>query len=119
MRAAALAALDPSGELDPAIEPGVAAIMQRATSSGYIRNRLTVLNGGGVVRPAIAAVDGAALAASALADNSGLALRWERIHAARIKGYEGDSCAECGNFTLVRNGTCLKCDTCGATSGCS
>ena len=35
------------------------------------------------------------------------------------KGYEGDSCGECGNFTLVRNGTCLKCDTCGATSGCS
>jgi len=38
---------------------------------------------------------------------------------ARLKGYEGDSCQECGNFTLVRNGTCLKCDTCGATSGCS
>ena len=35
-----------------------------------------------------------------------------------MKGYEGDSCAECGNFTLVRNGTCLKCDTCGSTSGC-
>lgn len=38
---------------------------------------------------------------------------------ARMKGYEGDACGECGNFTLVRNGTCLKCDTCGATSGCS
>ena len=38
---------------------------------------------------------------------------------ARMKGYEGDSCAECGNFTMVRNGTCLKCDTCGGTSGCS
>ena len=47
------------------------------------------------------------------------ALRLERIRAARIKGYEGDSCEECGNFTLIRNGTCLKCDTCGATSGCS
>ena len=35
------------------------------------------------------------------------------------KGYEGDCCAECGNFTLVRNGTCLKCLTCGATTGCS
>jgi len=46
-------------------------------------------------------------------------LRLERIRAARIKGYEGDSCDECGNFTLIRNGTCLKCDTCGATSGCS
>lgn len=38
---------------------------------------------------------------------------------ARMKGYEGDACDECGNFTLVRNGTCLKCDTCGATTGCS
>ena len=41
------------------------------------------------------------------------------IREARIKGYEGESCGECGNFTLVRNGTCLKCDTCGSTSGCS
>ena len=38
---------------------------------------------------------------------------------ARFMGYTGDSCSECGHFTLVRNGTCLKCDTCGATSGCS
>jgi ribonucleoside-diphosphate reductase alpha chain len=39
--------------------------------------------------------------------------------AARMKGYEGEACGECGNFTMVRNGTCLKCDTCGSTSGCS
>jgi ribonucleoside-diphosphate reductase alpha chain len=45
--------------------------------------------------------------------------RTERILTARLKGYEGDACSECGNFTLVRNGTCLKCDTCGTTSGCS
>ena len=38
---------------------------------------------------------------------------------ARLRGYEGESCRECQNFTLVRNGTCLKCDTCGSTSGCS
>ncbi len=38
---------------------------------------------------------------------------------AKIKGYEGDACGECGLFTLVRNGTCLKCDNCGATTGCS
>lgn len=41
------------------------------------------------------------------------------IKEARLKGYEGDSCSECGAFTLVRNGTCLKCLTCGGTSGCS
>jgi len=45
--------------------------------------------------------------------------RFERIREARLKGYEGDACGECGNFTLVRNGTCMKCTTCGATSGCS
>jgi ribonucleoside-diphosphate reductase alpha chain len=45
--------------------------------------------------------------------------RLSRIRAARLRGYEGDPCPECGNFTLVRNGTCLKCDTCGGTSGCS
>ncbi|MEO0481864.1 MAG: vitamin B12-dependent ribonucleotide reductase [Planctomycetota bacterium] len=42
-----------------------------------------------------------------------------KVREARIKGYEGDACGSCGNFTLVRNGTCLKCDSCGATSGCS
>jgi len=38
---------------------------------------------------------------------------------ARHRGYEGDPCPECGHFTLVRNGTCLKCETCGGTTGCS
>jgi ribonucleoside-diphosphate reductase alpha chain len=38
---------------------------------------------------------------------------------AKLKGYEGENCGECGNFTLVRNGTCLKCETCGSTTGCS
>lgn len=43
----------------------------------------------------------------------------QRVQIARLRGYEGDMCPECGQFTMVRNGTCLKCDTCGATSGCS
>ncbi|HXJ80943.1 MAG TPA: LAGLIDADG family homing endonuclease [Candidatus Methylomirabilis sp.] len=38
---------------------------------------------------------------------------------ARLKGYEGDPCLDCGQFTMVRNGTCLKCITCGTTTGCS
>ena len=41
------------------------------------------------------------------------------VQIARQKGYEGDPCTECKQFTMVRNGTCLKCETCGATSGCS
>ena len=79
-------------------------LIRHAASPGFLRNRLTVLDGG------------AALAVSPM---PGLDPRRERIRAARLKGYEGDSCDECGNFTLIRNGTCLKCDTCGATSGCS
>jgi ribonucleoside-diphosphate reductase alpha chain len=43
----------------------------------------------------------------------------QEIAEARLKGYEGDACSECGSFTLVRNGTCLKCMSCGGTSGCS
>jgi len=42
-----------------------------------------------------------------------------RIKEARMKGYTGDICQECGQATMVRNGTCLKCLTCGSTSGCS
>jgi len=45
--------------------------------------------------------------------------RSEEIREARLKGYEGDPCGDCGAFTLVRNGVCLKCISCGATSGCS
>ena len=38
---------------------------------------------------------------------------------AKVKGYEGEACTSCSQFTLVRNGSCLKCITCGETSGCS
>ena len=38
---------------------------------------------------------------------------------AKQLGYTGDACPECGSMTMVRNGTCMKCITCGSTSGCS
>ena len=41
------------------------------------------------------------------------------VQQARLQGYEGDACTACQSFTLVRNGSCLKCQSCGATSGCS
>jgi ribonucleoside-diphosphate reductase alpha chain len=94
--------------------------MRRAASNGFVRNKLTVLDGGAGRTTAFAGfsetdIDGPlALSPMPEADH-----RLERIRTARMKGYEGDSCDECGNFTLIRNGTCLKCDTCGATSGCS
>jgi len=47
------------------------------------------------------------------------AMAAEKRAEAKAKGYEGEACEECGNFTLLRNGTCLKCDTCGSTTGCS
>jgi ribonucleoside-diphosphate reductase alpha chain len=42
-----------------------------------------------------------------------------KIKQAIEKGYTGDLCPECQSMTMVRNGTCLKCMTCGSTSGCS
>jgi ribonucleoside-diphosphate reductase alpha chain len=113
----------------------VAAIVQKVASQGYVRNRLTVLHGGKRNAATTTRVDAAdvemplfagtlAVATSETTETIEFATltadpRLEKIREARMKGYEGDSCGECGNFTLVRNGTCLKCDTCGSTSGCS
>jgi ribonucleoside-diphosphate reductase alpha chain len=46
-------------------------------------------------------------------------LEVERRAKSIMQGYTGNMCMECQNFTMVRNGTCEKCDTCGSTSGCS
>jgi ribonucleoside-diphosphate reductase alpha chain len=46
-------------------------------------------------------------------------LKTEAISASKAKGYTGNACGECGQLTMVRNGACEKCDSCGATSGCS
>jgi len=46
-------------------------------------------------------------------------LKLQLIRDAKARGYEGDSCPECGALTMVRNGACLKCVSCGSTSGCS
>jgi ribonucleoside-diphosphate reductase alpha chain len=56
-------------------------------------------------------------AATAKADAKQIAS--ERRIQAMAQGYTGNMCGECQNFTMVRNGTCEKCNTCGATSGCS
>jgi ribonucleoside-diphosphate reductase alpha chain len=125
------------GDAADEIGSEVAAIIERVasvTSQGYVRNKLTVVHGGkraaasarGSGGPAemplfadgvLALAGDAAEPVAAAAHNHDP--RIEAIREARMKGYEGDSCGECGNFTLVRNGTCLKCDTCGSTSGCS
>jgi ribonucleoside-diphosphate reductase alpha chain len=43
----------------------------------------------------------------------------KQLQEARFRGYTGDICPECQSMTMVRNGTCLKCTTCGSTTGCS
>ncbi len=122
-------------EADDGGRKEIAAVMQRVASNGYVRNKLTVLQGGGrgaatASLEMAGAAPGTFVAATAAATSLAAGLqattalatadsRIAQIRAARMKGYEGDSCGECGNFTLVRNGTCLKCDTCGGTSGCS
>ena len=71
-------------------------------------------------RPAPARVT--ARAAAPVSGGSGPLAEMKLLSAsemARLKGYEGDPCGDCGQFTMVRNGTCLKCITCGTTTGCS
>jgi ribonucleoside-diphosphate reductase alpha chain len=51
--------------------------------------------------------------------DSGLMKEAKKRQEAKIKGYEGEACSDCGSFTMLRNGSCLKCDSCGATTGCS
>jgi len=129
-------------------KPAIAMIKQ-FSSSGYLRKRLPtellVLDGGGgsgaratasvaletvgaptaptaAAATAVGAVVGSGAAAATAVGavvGSGASAAMGRVAEARMKGYEGDACGDCGNFTLVRNGTCMKCDTCGATSGCS
>ena len=107
---------------DPAI-----AMIKQFSSTGYLRKRLPsellVLNGGvsgradAVASMTIETVGASAAAVSAVGSVASAVM--DRVTEARMKGYEGDPCGDCGNFTLVRNGTCMKCNTCGATSGCS
>ena len=81
--------------------------------------------GGKEAQPAQAAQASLAGATSAAASEAGVAATSSSVgdaepsRTARIMGYVGEACGECGNFTMVRNGSCLKCETCGSTSGCS
>ena len=59
------------------------------------------------------------LEAFSMESNSKMVTQMKKRQEAKIKGYEGDSCTNCGSMTLVRNASCLKCATCGETTGCS
>ncbi len=83
------------------------ALPSGASPHGSVRSAAPIGGGSGaVVRPGPAPVGSAAKSLT-------------ESEMARLKGYEGDPCGECGQFTMVRNGTCLKCITCGTTTGCS
>jgi len=104
----------------------LAESIRKVASTGYVRSNLLVYSGGATraaATQAVAlesvAVEAQAATAIVMVEQSAADVRRERIREARMKGFEGDSCGACGNFTLVRNGTCLKCNTCGGTSGCS
>ena len=100
-------------------------VLKQISSTGYLRKRLpqelVVLQGGmsEVVADASAALE---TLVPEVVVNSGALMPTTAMDAAakaKMQGYEGEACGECGNYTLVRNGTCMKCNTCGATSGCS
>jgi ribonucleoside-diphosphate reductase alpha chain len=106
-------------------------VLKQMVSTGYHRNRVphefVVYQGGqmaGAMADGALALDTTLDAAVALADRvpevATVALApMDHRTKAKMQGYEGDPCGECGNYTLVRNGTCMKCNTCGGTSGCS
>ena len=86
-------------------------------STGYLRTNLYVLSTPGAsVMPV---QEKETISTVALQTNATADILKTKIKNAKIQGFEGDACQDCGNFTLVRNGTCLKCNTCGSTSGCS
>lgn len=105
--------------------------VSRIASVGYMRSNLYVLNGRTAGNVAIAEeasaagpvphelTDGPAVALAHNAQVAVVGVASGAAFTAKLKGFEGDACPECGNFTMVRNGTCLKCTTCGGTTGCS
>jgi len=112
-------------------------VLKQISSTGYLRKRLpqdlVVLQGGisdtaemvkdsaaalETLVPEVAVAGAVAVNTTAMAAASGTVGLDARTKA-KMQGYEGEACGECGNYTLVRNGTCMKCNTCGGTSGCS
>ncbi|KRS17490.1 vitamin B12-dependent ribonucleotide reductase [Roseovarius indicus] len=111
-------------------------VLKQISSTGYLRKRLpqelVVFNGGQAM--GATALDGASdpsatlktlvpeTAQATTTTTTAVSSGNVGMHAAtkaRMQGFEGEACGDCGNYTLVRNGTCMKCNTCGSTSGCS
>ncbi|WP_058316153.1 vitamin B12-dependent ribonucleotide reductase [Cognatishimia activa] len=97
-------------------------MLKQVSSTGYLRKRLpqdlTMFQGGLDPEEALNTLVPETAPVASGSDKGTVAVMDERTKA-KMQGYEGEACGECGNYTLVRNGTCMKCNTCGATSGCS
>ncbi|MBV0911574.1 vitamin B12-dependent ribonucleotide reductase [Anianabacter salinae] len=106
-------------------------VLRQVASTGYLRKRvpqdLVVLQGGQSGAVALAGSDPVATLTTLVPEVRGGAetalgtgaVTLDARTKAKMQGYEGEACGDCGNYTLVRNGTCMKCNTCGGTSGCS
>ncbi len=95
-------------------------MLKQISSTGYLRKRLPqdlMVLQGGASTAALATAERTVVAEVSV--GTATAISMDARTKAKMQGYEGDPCGECGNYTLVRNGTCMKCNTCGGTSGCS
>ncbi|MGO4915053.1 vitamin B12-dependent ribonucleotide reductase [Pseudogemmobacter sp. W21_MBD1_M6] len=112
-------------------------VLRQISSTGYLRKRvpqeLMVFQGGmsmnavafdtamdpmASLQTLVPEIGASVSSVSTTSISSGTVSMDARVKA-KMQGYEGEACGECGNYTLVRNGTCMKCNTCGGTSGCS
>ena len=101
-------------------------IVKKMSSQGFLRGQtsenLMVVNSSnnaGSYSESPKVEQGASVTPDAIKSSTSSDPMVSKVQVARMMGYEGDACPECSAFTLVRNGTCLKCDSCGATTGCS
>ena len=103
-------------------------VLKQISSTGYLRKRLpqelVVLQGGQTETGTVGTgADPVAALQSLVPETTDAPAQttggMDARTKAKMQGYEGEACGECGNYTLVRNGTCMKCNTCGGTSGCS
>ncbi|WP_412562910.1 vitamin B12-dependent ribonucleotide reductase [Thalassobius sp. MITS945101] len=95
-------------------------MLKQISSTGYLRKRMPEdLIGLQVPDTAADVAPTASPETSDVAVAPAPATAMDARSKAKMQGYEGEACGDCGNYTLVRNGTCMKCNTCGATSGCS
>ena len=95
-------------------------VLKQISSTGYLRKRmpqdLMMMQGTATLAQPSQTVVVTAKSETAISTGT---ISISARDKAKMQGYEGDPCGECGNYTLVRNGTCMKCNTCGGTSGCS